>query len=181
MRLCLTLLLLLLLPTTGEAYFRLQGQVSAPTPVLKVGRRVPMAETELQRFRRQILELTNAERQKKNLPPLTKNAILERTAQAHAEDMRAKNYFSHKNGQGKEPSARIRDAGYFVIPCTACAYSFSSGENIAKGQRTAKSVMQAWMNSPVHRDNILRANFRELGVGYTGDIWVQNFGAMEIK
>ena len=62
-----------------------------------------------------------------------------------------------------------------------CRPRFSVGENIAKGQLTSKQVMEDWTNSPPHRANILHPQFEEIGIGLFGDIWVQNFGRMQIE
>jgi uncharacterized protein YkwD len=53
----------------------------------------------------------------------------------------------------------------------------SAGENIAQGQRTPQEVVQAWMNSPGHRKNILSRDFTHIGVGYEsqGNHWTQMF------
>ncbi|MER2170832.1 MAG: CAP domain-containing protein, partial [Psychrobacillus psychrodurans] len=53
----------------------------------------------------------------------------------------------------------------------------AAGENIAKGQKSAAQVMEAWMNSSGHRANILDAKFTHIGVGYVGDgnYWTQMF------
>jgi uncharacterized protein YkwD len=58
------------------------------------------------------------------------------------------------------------------------AYGISygyAGENIAKGQRSPQEVMDAWMNSQGHRENILSPNFTMIGVGYYNGYWVQEF------
>jgi uncharacterized protein YkwD len=53
----------------------------------------------------------------------------------------------------------------------------SAGENIARGQRSPKEVVTAWMNSAGHRANILNASFTQIGVGYVADghYWTQMF------
>ena len=56
----------------------------------------------------------------------------------------------------------------------------TAGENIAKGQKTAQSVMNGWMGSSGHRANILNSSYSEIGVGYASDakgntFWVQIF------
>ena len=56
----------------------------------------------------------------------------------------------------------------------------TAGENIAKGQKTAESVMKGWMNSSGHRANILSSAYTHIGVGYAKDsrgntYWVQMF------
>ncbi len=86
--------------------------------------------------------------------------------------MAARDYFSHTSPEGGSAGDRI----------TAAGYRWSTwGENIARGQQTPESVMDAWMNSPGHRANILNCDFKDLGVGVHiasgGPWWTQNFGA----
>jgi uncharacterized protein YkwD len=54
------------------------------------------------------------------------------------------------------------------------AYKWA-GENIAKGQRSPLEVMNAWMNSPGHKANILSVNFTQIGIAYYNTEWVQAF------
>ena len=51
----------------------------------------------------------------------------------------------------------------------------SAGENIAKGQTTPQQVVQAWMESPGHRANIINASYTQIGVGYvaSGNYWTR--------
>ena len=88
-------------------------------------------------------------------------------AQLHSEDMAANSYFSHTSRDGRSFADRIRDQGY---PSPAA-------ENIARGQRSASAVMQAWLNSAGHRRNILNCSLRAIGVGVApGNVWTQDFG-----
>ena len=80
-----------------------------------------------------------------------------------------RNFFSHTNPDGDSPTTRIRRAGY---PLNG---AWSTGENIAKGQQTAEIVMQTWMNSLGHKANILSTRFQDIGIGFTNNVWVQNF------
>ena len=93
---------------------------------------------------------------------------LNKSAQGHAEDMAAKGYFSHTSADGRSWVSRQRATGW----------KKPGGENIARGFDNAGDVMEAWMNSPGHRRNILNCSFRYIGVGYTanGEYSVQNFG-----
>ncbi|NOS67167.1 MAG: hypothetical protein HOO67_02270 [Candidatus Peribacteraceae bacterium] len=183
--LVLTLIILLLSPQPAQAYFRLQAQT---VPYLVVPKtRVELrasssssAPSALQEFSKNVLDLVNRERKKKGLPALKSNPLLERSAQAHADNMVKQKFFSHESPDRAKPEDRIRAAGYFVKPCN-CAVTFSYGENIAKGQKTAKDVMTAWMNSKIHRDNILKREFTDLGVGFAGGLWVQNFGGIAVE
>ncbi|MEV6327680.1 sigma-70 family RNA polymerase sigma factor [Streptomyces sp. NPDC051909] len=119
----------------------------------------------------QVIDLTNAERAKAGCGPVTANTLLTRAAQGHSDDMAARNFFDHTNPDGADPGDRV----------TAAGYRWSTyGENIAKGQRTPAEVMDAWMNSPGHRANILNCSFKEIGIGIHdagGPYWTQVFGA----
>ncbi|XIE77524.1 sigma-70 family RNA polymerase sigma factor [Streptomyces sp. SBR177] len=119
----------------------------------------------------QVIDLTNAERAKAGCGPLTAHPLLTRAAQGHSDDMAARNFFDHTNPDGADPGDRV----------TAAGYQWSTyGENIAKGQRTPAEVMDAWMNSPGHRANILNCSFKEIGIGIHdagGPYWTQVFGA----
>ena len=117
---------------------------------------------------REVIRLVNVGRQKRGLAPLKENWELSRVARHKSIDMRAKNYFSHTSPTYGSPFDMIRAYGI--------SYR-SAGENIAKGQRTAQEVMNAWMNSEGHRRNILNAGFTQIGVGYepNGHYWTQMF------
>ena len=129
-------------------------------------------------LRDQIVALTNAERAKVGLAPVQSNALLQNSAQLHAQDMARRVFFSHQNPDGLRSFDRIKAAGYVVAPCN-CAWNYWTGENIARGQTTASLVIEDWMHSPKHRDNILSPNFDEIGIGLSGDHWVQNFGKID--
>ncbi|HZP84771.1 MAG TPA: CAP domain-containing protein [Chthonomonadaceae bacterium] len=129
-----------------------------------------------ERFLQEIVERTNAERDAQGLPPLKLQENLSASASWLANDMAAKGYFAHTDKQGRNIQPRLPDFGY-----THYAYI---GENIAAGQATPAAVMRGWMNSPVHRDDLLNPHFREIGVGYVyrqnspfRHYWVQDFGA----
>ncbi len=120
----------------------------------------------------QVIALVNEERASAGCGPLTDDSLLRAAAQGHSEDMAARDFFDHTNPDGEDPGQRI----------TAAGYRWSTyGENIAKGQQTAESVMTSWMNSPGHRANILNCDFKNIGVGIHngsgGPWWTQNFGA----
>ncbi|MEW2625226.1 sigma-70 family RNA polymerase sigma factor [Streptomyces sp. NPDC048106] len=120
----------------------------------------------------QVVALVNKERASAGCSPLTEDPRLQRAAQAHSDDMAARHFFDHVDPDGADPGKRI----------TAAGYQWSTyGENIALGQQTPASVMDAWMNSPGHRANILNCSFKNIGVGVHkgtgGPWWTQDFGA----
>jgi uncharacterized YkwD family protein len=116
----------------------------------------------------QVIELTNNERRRNGLPPLSADASLSSVAQTKTNDMNAKHYFSHTSPTYGSPFDMMRDFGV--------TYK-AAGENIAMGQTTAQQVVTAWMNSEGHRKNILSPNYTNIGVGYTanGNYWSQMF------
>ncbi len=102
------------------------------------------------------------------VPALTWNDLLARAAFGHSDDMKVNNYFSHTSGENTTAGDRIRLAGYDWR-----AY----GENIALGQTTEQIVMSSWLNSEGHCKNVMNKNFKEMGVGRSGNYWTQVFGA----
>ncbi|RSS82263.1 CAP domain-containing protein, partial [Streptomyces sp. WAC05292] len=118
----------------------------------------------------QILALVNKERAAVGCPALTVNEQLAKAAQAHSEDMASHTTMSHTGSDGSDPGERITRAGYEWR---------TYGENVAYGYSTAEQVMQGWMNSPGHRQNILNCAFKEIGVGLAqpNHYWTQDFGA----
>ncbi len=92
--------------------------------------------------------------------------------------MHAKNYFAHNSQDGRTPTQRMQAAGYSPNGCS-CSYAY--GENLARGQRTPEEAMEDWMNSPGHRRNILSNRFDEIGIGISGNYWVQDFGAIRSR
>ncbi|WP_244312629.1 CAP domain-containing protein [Microbispora hainanensis] len=118
----------------------------------------------------EVVRLTNVERAKAGCGPLKHDARLRAAAYAHSADMSAKNYFDHTSKDGRSFADRITAAGYTWR---------AAAENIAKGYGTAQAVVQGWMNSPGHRQNILNCNYTDIGVGYVaagGPYWTQDFG-----
>lgn len=117
----------------------------------------------------QVIELVNKERAKEGLHPLVYDAALERAALVRAKEIQTN--FSHTRPDGSSFSSAVREENV--------AYR-RVGENIAWGQRSPEEVVSAWMNSPSHRENIMRENFGRIGVGYLTNAkgvsyWVQLF------
>ncbi len=109
-----------------------------------------------------VLELTNASRSQEGLPSLQYNEMLQRAAQAKADDMAARKYFSHTTPDGKTPWTFFEAAGY--------AYQ-SAGENLAVHFADVEPLQDAWMNSPGHRANIMSPKYTEMGVGIARGVY----------
>ena len=127
------------------------------------------------KMRSDMLVRLNQERQAQGLSALKLNDQLTAAAQAHTDDMIAQSYFSHTSLDGRTPADRV----------TATGYQWRAvGENIAQGQYSVTEVMDGWMASPGHRENILTPGFTEVGISlslgqnkdwYTTE-WAQEFG-----
>ena len=100
-------------------------------------------------------------------PALRWDTQLENAAQAHADDMQKRNYFSHTSTDGTDFDERMKRAGYDWQ---------QAGENIAKGQPTAQAVVLAWRNSQGHCKNLMNPRFEDMGVAKSGAYWVQDLG-----
>ncbi len=108
-----------------------------------------------------LYELSNQEREKMQLTPLAYNDKLAEAAKKKAEDMFTKDYWSHYGPAGETPWDFILGAGY--------QYEFA-GENLAKNFLFSDGVINAWMNSPTHRQNILREEYTEVGYAIANGI-----------
>lgn len=102
-----------------------------------------------------IISLTNEFRKEKGLVALIKNEKLMESAKMKAEDMRDQKYFAHTSPNGVELWNLIQKVNY--------EYSVIA-ENIAEGYFSAETVVEAWMNSEGHRENILSVDLEEIGV-----------------
>jgi hypothetical protein len=114
-----------------------------------------------------LLSGTNAQRSGQQETSLTLNSQLTAAAQAKANDMAARDYWSHVTPDGQQPWSFIDATGY--------KYQ-AAGENLAYGFGTSSEVIEAWMNSPEHRANILNANYRDVGFGIINIANYQNEG-----
>ncbi len=101
-----------------------------------------------------LLYYTNQERIKHGLQPLKLNEKLSKAAKMKALDMFTKNYWAHYAPDGKTPWDFILQAGY--------EYEYA-GENLAKNFMFSKDVVDAWMKSPSHRENILKKEYTDIG------------------
>jgi uncharacterized protein YkwD len=104
-------------------------------------------------------------------PPLTLSGTLADVALGHASDMAQHDYFEHKDLGGHSPADRVRAAGY---------HEKRVGENIAYGPQSVEEVVQGWLDSPGHCQNIMDPRFAQMGLGLAtgrqarhGLFWVQ--------
>jgi uncharacterized protein YkwD len=100
---------------------------------------------------------------------------LGQVALGHATDMARHGYFEHQDLAGHSPADRVRAVGY---------REKLVGENIAYGPQSADEVVQGWLDSPGHCENIMDPRFAEMGIAYApgqahkhGLYWVQVLAA----
>ncbi|MBE89503.1 MAG: hypothetical protein CMM76_08700 [Rhodospirillaceae bacterium] len=108
-------------------------------------------------WRTAVLKKVNAFRERYKLRPLTANDDLNEAAQAHSNDMAAKDYFAHIAPDGSSVAERAERAGYpwrYIL------------ENIAAGQTTPEEVVGGWIGSDSHREAMLERDIKEAGIGY---------------
>ena len=129
---------------------------------------IPIADSAVTNYENKVIRLVNEIRVKNGLKALTADWQLSRVARYKSQDMKDNNYFSHTSPVYGTPFNMIKNFGI--------SYK-SAAENIAKGQRTPKAVVDAWMNSSGHRANILNPSYTKIGVGYVsgGNYWTQMF------
>lgn len=157
-------------------FIYLQILVFATASFYFIGRAAPRVLGVATFSQEEIVRLTNEKREQAGLPNLVENKLLSQAAADKASDMFANNYWAHYSPGGKTPWSFITASGYKYI---------YAGENLARDFDNPKNVVDAWMNSPSHRSNLLDKNFKDIGVavsygkldGREGILVVQMFGA----
>lgn len=122
-----------------------------------------------------MLSLVNQLRREHNLPPLYPNSALMQSAQWYAEYSASTGWLDHTEPNGRTFDKRIRDFGYDNFTTV--------GENLALGSADPQTIFNQWLNSSVHRRNMLASGYCEIGIGLAnngdlryGNYWVQTFG-----
>ena len=125
-------------------------------------------QANVKNFPQEVLRLVNKERNKVGLPPLKFANDLAASAYVRATELPTK--FSHTRPNGSKCFTAMPQRGHIL------------GENLAGGQTSPQQVVQAWMDSETHRENILNPKYLELGVVYYYQpqskykhYWVQHF------
>ena len=125
--------------------------------------RIATQSVSIAQMEAQVQQRINAIRQQHGLTPLRTNEKLARVARSYSKRMAEQRFFSHTSPSGDTMVDRVRSAGVFY---------FMVGENLFMCTNIAQPVpasIEGWMNSPGHRANILRSEYRETGIG----IWRQ--------
>lgn len=114
--------------------------------------------TTQEQYENEVLRLTNIERAKYGLSALTLESTLTQAARLKTNDLIQNNYFAHESPTYGSAFNMLKN--YFGIT------GRSVGENLAAGYATPEAVVQGWMNSQGHRENLLRSEFKRIGIGY---------------
>lgn len=107
-----------------------------------------------------LLSATNAQRSANGVASLALNSKLNSAAQAKANDMAARNYWSHNTPEGSPPWVFDDAQGYAYLKL---------GENLATGFANEQATINGWMASPPHKENLLDSDFTEVGFGYANN------------
>ena len=105
----------------------------------------------------QVIQYTNEYRQENGCGPVGEHPVLNDVAQRYAQQMAEEDFFAHEAPDGSTLAQRIAavDYAYRVV-----------GENLAAGYTSPQAVVDNWMQSPEHRENMLNCQFEDIGVGY---------------
>ena len=113
-------------------------------------------ETESVLSNEEIIKFTNYYREENDIAELNINQLLMETAENKLNDMFQKQYFAHVSPEGDDAGIILKEIGYDYLVV---------GENLARGYfKDSKDLVDGWMGSPGHRENILNPKFREIGV-----------------
>lgn len=112
-----------------------------------------------------LVALMNEDRATSGLASVAQDSLLDKAAQAAAEDMAVKGYFAHVSPDGKSPWYWLDLVGYH--------YSYA-GENLAVNFTDSSNVETAWMNSPTHRANIEKPQYTKVGIGTANGMYEGN-------
>lgn len=116
----------------------------------------------------EVVSAHNDQRKIAKVSPLVANSQLILAAQRHAEWMFNNKKVSHTGNNDSSFAARAKAEGYVMV---------TGGENIASGYRNVTDVMNGWLHSLGHKNNILNPDFKEIGVGFCGTCWCVVFAA----
>jgi len=113
-------------------------------------------ETESVLSNEEIIKFTNYYREENDIAELNTNQLLMEAAENKLNDMFQKQYFAHISPEGDDAGIILKEIGYDYLVV---------GENLARGYfKDSKDLVDGWMKSPDHRENILNPKFREIGV-----------------
>jgi len=105
--------------------------------------------------RASVVAAMNEYRAEHHLPPLREDVRLDAAAGDRMRDMEDQGYWAHESPDGRSPFTWLAPHGYDF---------HYAGENLATGFETTELLMDGWMESPGHRENILSPHFEDCGI-----------------
>lgn len=148
---------------------------AAHSPSVQASGSCDVADAALDSEEASFLQLVNAYRASNGVPALSADSALNRSAAWMANDLATHSAFGHTDSLGRTPWVRMPD----------CGVSWPGGENLAAGTNysSAQTALTGWINSPSHREVMLTADFKTIGIAraysassYYGWYWVTDFG-----
>ena len=127
---------------------------TAPTTENVLGYATAISDTEIVNF-------TNDQRLKHGVLPVKQDAQLNQAAFMKGQDMFKNQYWAHVSQTGVQPWGFITSSGY--------VYAYA-GENLARDFGDSRSVVEAWMDSPTHKENILNSHYKDIGVAVVNGV-----------
>lgn len=112
-----------------------------------------------------LIDLTNESRLAVNESTLVRNTKLDQAAQMKGQDMVTEGYFAHESPKGLSPWHWFKQVGYTFL---------YAGENLAVNFTDSVDIQNAWLASPLHRENILNVKFREIGIATVAGVYKNN-------
>jgi uncharacterized protein YkwD len=140
----------------------------------------PKSQIDISELEQEVHNLINSERTNNGLRPLSWDDNIVTIAREHSKDMVDRNFFAHVNPNGEDPTERAKRHGYSCVKDYGSYYTYGLAENIAEtpiysdvigcGSTTsldslAKCIVDGWMGSPGHRENILTSTYTKTGIG----------------
>ncbi len=129
---------------------------------------LPAEKTQVQKIEEALHALINAERAKAGLSALSYDAELADMARLHSQDMLAQNYFDHTGLDGCSMSCRFKNIGYQYRAIGENIYMMRGYDDLS-ADAVAEHIVEGWMQSPGHRENILHADFATEGLGVAAE------------
>ena len=140
----------------------------------------PKSQIDISELEQEVHRRINLERANNDLKPLSWDSKIYQIAKEHSEDMIIRNFYSHDNPDGEDPTDRADRHGYSCVKNYGSYYTYGLAENIAItpiysdvigcGSTTsldslAECIVDGWMTSPGHRENILTSTYTKTGIG----------------
>jgi uncharacterized protein YkwD len=149
----------------GALLFLTPAPAQRLTPFKNYTRRPPRGVQYLKEVENRIYRQTNEARRQNGLPSLDREESLVATARAHSADMLRRKFFSHVNPDGLTPQERVLPTYTVPVSRTGENLWMGSGQDLTDKNLLARLIVDSWLSSPGHRQNLLNPDYTHMGVG----------------